>query len=538
MFLALVICFLVIFPCGCSDSDSNNSDPAVDPATPVPDPYVASGFPQVVVVSGTNYEMGVQYGEQSADAIYHNVTLFKSSLYTAFGSETVDKDMEAWDYYLRKYDPAYPAWIEGISDGCKNKGYNVSYMDLILLMVYPSELWARPNNYPEEFESQYLHTSSSTESPEEYYHSCNSFAATGPATPDGKTIHALDQMAGTDMMNNVILIAFPTDGYGFVGQSFAGRVNANAAMNSNGFAWTMTAIMADESVFGLTEVYFHYLAQYASSTADAVDYIQNTPRGGVSGGFILSDPNKVEVFETSKDVFARRTPNEAGFVVQTNNLVDPSLLEYNPFWLQFMGTYERYNTVYQFLDEAAPGSVDFEFAKSMFASSDWYDAAEGEWHYNEPGSNFISNDHTSICSSIFFPSDLVAYLSTGTPSGNGLPAQATGEYVRVQLASTPKEVTAQANSDALDYYWEAAELYEHELNAMPAYLTTVVIKDIEDKLDEAMTAYSIGIDRAAFADFETDAKQRAALWGEAMTSFAKAQLYSQMAKSTLLKLSK
>ena len=33
-----------------------------------PEPYVSTGFPRVVVVSGSNYDMGVQYGEQAAAA--------------------------------------------------------------------------------------------------------------------------------------------------------------------------------------------------------------------------------------------------------------------------------------------------------------------------------------------------------------------------------------------------------------------------------------------------------------------------------------
>ena len=62
----------------------------------VPQAYVTTGFPQVVVVSGTNFDMGAQYGEQATAAIVHNVALFKSRLNDKFGSEKVKKDMEAW----------------------------------------------------------------------------------------------------------------------------------------------------------------------------------------------------------------------------------------------------------------------------------------------------------------------------------------------------------------------------------------------------------------------------------------------------------
>jgi hypothetical protein len=537
MFMISVLgIFLVLgLVAGCgNDSNSSSNDPAEETATP--DAYIPSGFPQVVVVSGTNYQMGVQYGKQTAPAIYHNLMIFKSKLYTALGSETVTEDMQVWDYYLMQYDPTLKDWLDGIRQGCHEMGFDVSYSDLILLMVYPTELWSRPGEYPPEWGtgSRTANVSKAAESSDTYYHSCNTFAANGAATSDGKPMHAITQMAGTEMMDNIILIAFPNDGYSFISQTYAGRVNANSAMNSNGFSWTMTAILSDEPVWGLTEVYFHYLAQLAGSPADAVEYLQNTPRGGVAGGFILSNASGIEVFETYADVYSQRTPSENGFVVQTNHLVDPELEAYNPFWLEFIGTYERYDTVFQFLTEAPAGSVDFEFAKSVLSSSDWYDADAAEWHYNEPGTAFISNDHTSICQSIFFPADLIAYLQTGTPSGNGIPAYATGEYVKMKLATDPKTVTTQADDDALSYYWEAADLFEHELNDAPAYLTTDVIADVQEKLDEAMTAYSYGIDRAAYADFETDADQSVVLWGSALTYFAKAQLYSQMAKTALI----
>ena len=39
-----------------------------------------------------------------------------------------------------KHDPAHKDWLQGIVEGCKNKGYEVDYLDLVMLMVYPTEL--------------------------------------------------------------------------------------------------------------------------------------------------------------------------------------------------------------------------------------------------------------------------------------------------------------------------------------------------------------------------------------------------------------
>jgi hypothetical protein len=55
-------------------------------------------------------------------------------------------------------------------------------------------------------------------------------------TPDGKPIHGITSMAATEAMDNIILLAFPEHGAGFVSQTYAGRVSSNFGMNSNGFA--------------------------------------------------------------------------------------------------------------------------------------------------------------------------------------------------------------------------------------------------------------------------------------------------------------
>jgi hypothetical protein len=515
--------------------------PTAGAAVYTPQPYLSTGFPQVVVVSGTNHEMGVQYGEQTGAAIAHNVALFKSRLYDAHGVDKITKDMQVWNYYLTKYDPTYKDWLQGIIEGCKRKGYTVSYLDLVMLMVYPTEFWARPKApYPAETRIASVEASPTAASTGAF-HSCNTFAATGAMTPDGKPIHGITSMAATEAMDNIILLAFPKDGASFVSQTYAGRVNSNYGMNSKGFAWTMTAIMSDTPAWGIPpEVYFHYLAQMVSSPAEALEFLKSTPKGGVTGGFILTDASgNISVYEGTADHFHLRKSGDRGepgqFVVQTNHLVDPSLVTYNPPWLPVLGTYARYDTVFQFLKEAAPGSVNFTFGKNLFASDDWYEAGKAAWHRNEPGKREVSNSHTSVSQSIFFPADLTAYLQTGTPSGRGIPAYATGEYVKIRLATDPKAVTYKADSDTLALYWDATDSFEHDLNAKAAYLTTPVVNDIRGKLDQAFAAYSLGMDRSSFANLATDSKKRISLWAEAMTYYAKAQLYAQMAKTALLK---
>ena len=107
--------------------------------------------------------------------------------------------------------------------------------------------------------------------------------------------------------------------------------------------------------------------------------------------------------------------------------------------------------------------------------------------------------------------------------------------MKIKLATDPKKVAYQADTDAIALYWDAVDSFEHDLNAKAAYLTTPVVNDIRGKLDQAFAAYSFGMDRASFANLSTDAKKGINLWAEALTYYAKAQLYAQMAKTALLK---
>ena len=111
-------------------------------------------------------------------------------------------------------------------------------------------------------------------------------------------------------------------------------------------------------------------------------------------------------------------------------------------------------------------------------------------HFSKPGN--------------FFPADLIAYLQTGTTGGRGLPAFATGEYVKIKLASDPKKVTNQADSDTLALYWGPCDSFERDINAKAAYLSVTIANDVKGTLDQAFAAYSLGTDRASFANLATD----------------------------------
>jgi len=567
--LALVIMFVVLCAVGSAITYRNVTNATHNAITHnpssnryrsgllnVPEIHAPSGMPLVIVVSGSNYEMGYQYGLQAAPVIYQNLVLFKSRLLQAYGEETVIKDMRVWAYYLEKYDPGLKDWLEGIRDGCRERGFDVNYLDLVALTCYPAEMWCRPSvPYPPETGVMGAASTSLSQSlTREMPLHCTAFAATGSATKDGKPIVAITKMVPTEVMQTLILIAFPDEGYSFIANPYAGAVVQNSGMNSAGFAWVLTAILGPPIWGVVTEVYFHYLTQYCGSPDEAIEYLISTPRAGVTGTFVMSASNgSICVFESNSQVFAIRKPGDAGedapFLVQTNHFIHPELRKHNVLvpGIVWQDSLYRYATAWKYVSEAARrGAIDFEFAKKMFMSDDyfepkdWYNPeAGGQWRYNVPGSpNVLNNFPASVAQSIFFPLDRIAYFQVGTPSGIGLPAGATGEYVKFQLTNDIVTLVSKADEITFGLYSEARNLFQAELNRKAPYLTDSVIQSIKEMLDKAMLEYEHGMIKAAHAylamrNLGSKAPDVLALWSEVLTHYAHAQLYAQMVTTRL-----
>lgn len=495
------------------------------PEEETPSAFAMTGTVPVIVVSGSNYDMGVQYGRQTAARTAHNVAVVKSMLLQWFGEQQLMKDMEVWAYYFEQYTPGIAEWLRGITEGCQIEGFDLSYLDIILLNAFDAEAWT----YPE------------VPYPEETGVSCTSFAASGSATKDGKPIVAVSKMLPRENMEEVILIAFTTDGYSFISNPPSGSVAHNSGVNSNGFAWILTATPQVECAWGIPPVaFFSYLTQFIGSPGEAEEWLASVPRAGATGNFILSDADGyISVFESNAQHFAIRHPGDLGenqFVINTNHFVIEEMKPYSlPWWPD---SPYRYATTWEYVSAAAAkGGIDANFTKEMFKSDDWYDPDAKQWHYNDPGSSNCLNNPGVISTSILCPADLTHYIQVGTPSGLGIPAYATGEYVKLELAGSPAEVAAEAGNEAYSLYWAARNSYVKAKNDKAPYLSYAVCASIEEKLDEAILEWQLGLNRAGFATLCQDEAEQLRLWGEALTHYCNAQLYAQMVSSALLELS-
>jgi hypothetical protein len=530
---------------------------------------------QVVVVSGSNYEMGVQYAEQAAELIVANRDVTWQLLDTQvtaypggppLGREVILKDIQVWTYYLEKYDPALKDWLRGISKGCKNKGFEVSYVDLVAIMVLPQEVWARPQMpYPAEtnvtafVSSKGSRLSARGRTSTQAVSSCTAFAATGSATQGGVPMVSLTLGFLSDIKHYVILVAFPTDGERFVNLTVAGKVTNNTGMNSK-YAWVMTAavthpFLACASSWGVpSEVYHHYLQQYCKSPADAVKYVDETPRGGVTGIFLFADRSgDVFAYEVGSCDTAMRKPGDLGetdFVATTNNYNSSAMAPYAIPADWFPDTYIRYDTIFEELSSAPSGTIGVDFAKAAWFSNDWYDAETKTWHTvpvpNDPSDDNTCNVPGNNCEGgesqvIQFPAQKTAYLQSGGPQGTTIQyywpddPKPTGEYTKWQLRHSIDEVASAASDDALEMLETALNSFKYKARSLDPQ-TRNSLKRLLMQAREAWREGRIAeksAERAAFGHNRHHKGAQMALWGAAYTSYATAQLYSQMVTTKL-----
>ncbi len=553
--------------------------------------YQAAPPIQVVVVSGSNYEMGVQYGEQAAYLIAANRNATWNLLDTEvtaypggppLGHEVILKDIQVWTYYLEKYDPELKDWLLGISDGCRNKGLEVSYLDLVAMMVLPQEMWARPaGEYPEETGVKAIMAiKGDTHLPKgrtdtRAMASCTAFAATGDATTDGEPMISLTLGFITEIKQYVILFAYPDDGETFVALTMAGKVTNNTGMNSN-FSWVMTAAVTHPetdcaSSWGVTsEVYHHYLQQYCKSPEEAMAFLDSTPSGGVTGIFLFADKfGHTFAYEVGACASATRYPGdlgETGFVATTNNYNSDEMTPYAIPMDWFADTYIRYATITKKLADAQSGTIGLDFAKACWLSNQWWDETIDDWQTvpvpNDPNDPDTCNVPGNNCEGgesqvIQFPAQKIAYLEPGGPHGTSIEyywpdnPKPTGEYTKWQLGDSIDETARSASDDTLEMLYNATD----ELRHQSRFLDRKDKKELRRLLAKAWKAWrsaerivhghqwkkgawrAYGRHAASGDPDRCQKPMKTARWGSAYTDYATAQLYSQMVTTQLDRLS-
>lgn len=392
-------CLLLLVLTVLAASPAHSQDYQPDPAS-VQRYGPAYRFPQagwiVLHIEGEPYERGYQHGRLLAPEIAGYMRCFAATL----GSRA---PTEAWQHartltnalFVRRFDKEYLEEMKGIADGATEAGARfdnrpIDLIDIVALNVWPeietldSALEATPIG----LEGKKFPHQQPRAKPAPRPEHCSAFAATGPATADGKIVFGHITMFSLYAANfyNVWIDVKPAKGHRFVMCAYPAAMQSGMDyyINEAGLLLAETTIGQTRfDITGKTEASrVRQAIQYASTIDQAVDILKKDNNGLYTNEWLLGDinTNEIALFElgTHKSKLHRSSKKEwiggtDGFYWGCNNTKDLELrletvasVEGRPANVVFRPS-ER-DITWQKLYQQHKGKIDAHFGKLAFTT--------------------------------------------------------------------------------------------------------------------------------------------------------------------------
>lgn len=513
-------------------STSGRPAPAVPAADFRPDPpaVVRQGpgyrYPQagwiVLHIEGAPYERGYQHGKLLAGEIADYVRMLAKSRGPKAPEDSWKQTRQLVNaLFLRRYDGEQLQEMKGIADGAADAGakFDERRLDLVDIVAVNSDLEI-------EFLDSALDATatglegikfpqgppSRTVAPRQDH--CSAFAATGPATADGKIVFGhITMFSLLNVTNlNVWLDVQPADGHRVLCQTFPGGIWSGLDYYLNDAGLLMAETTLDQTRFNIDGTSVAARARRAMQYADTIDkavaILLDSNNGLYTNEWLLGDikTNEIAMLElgTHKSKLWRSSRDEwpggtKGFYWGCNNTKDlevrketvpslagkPANLVFHPAdrdlaWQRLFGKYKTKITAdfgfeaFTTAPLAAFPSCDAKFTTTALAKElkSWalfgpplgrtWEPTVAERRKYDDIQSLVSNDWT---------------LLHAKP-----PAEASAEAtLAIDLDAFPKE------DDAEELYFE-----DHELAALPAAWRGTLLPESDADIWLA----------AAFADYE------------------------------------
>ncbi len=348
----------------------------------------------VLVVSGSDYEMGYQWYQQIVQ-IYGTIPL-EERAHRNFNKEELEA-LKATQWYIRKYTPEMLDLVKGMVDGAKAGGVELSYEEVLAKWAGHAYIVAPANHaakVPAESRAEKLPCCDKE-------NDCTGFAAWGTATKDGKLICGGSGDHELMLLDNEIhdfeycLVVLPKSGNNFVLSTSTGCCwhpgmnNKGVAMFHHGATGYCGRYKSDKEAdygYGVPNVMITmHTLRFANTASEAQEMILSLPSGdGRIGGAWADVGGNAFVIENRDNPRSIRKPGDNGekdFIYATNNLfakelgscykASPGLpVEFIPHagWLGTSASREsipRNLEIWNLLHNYH-GKVDLEFAKMMW----------------------------------------------------------------------------------------------------------------------------------------------------------------------------
>jgi Phospholipase B len=276
--------------------------------------YPASGW-IYLHIEGQPYERGYQHGHLMAREIPEYLERCAASL----GST------DRWDEYrttanalfLRGFDREILEEMRGIADGASDAGARwqkrrIDLLDIVVAntTIEMGELSSAVSTMPTGLEGLNLeappYAGGKRNSALDH---CSAFAATGPATRDGKMVigHVTWWPLTLAEQTNVLLDIKPASGHRMLIQSYPGGIESGTDWYQNDAGIVLTETTIDQTPFNPrgTPVAFRarQAIQYSSSIDDVVRYLSTQNNGLYTNEWIMGDAktNEIAIYDLGTD---------------------------------------------------------------------------------------------------------------------------------------------------------------------------------------------------------------------------------------------
>lgn len=421
----------------------------------------------VVILQGSNYDMGYQYYQQIGRMVGK---WFLETCKRELSSEEIE-NLYKNETYLKEYTPQLIDYFKGMAKGATDAGVSLSYEEVLAKFI-------GTRTYSDEDSS-----------------ACSAFSAWGNATIKKDLIAANSMDGGFGYI--VTIVAFPDEGNRWISPARIGSLaGGHPGINNKGLFIGASGGHGvrpeDKGGYGIPRsCHYTSLLQYADSAKEAKDTFlswEHVRAGGGGASYHFSDvTGDAYVVEWTRALKSVRKPGDFGeedFIYSTNNFFNDEMIpacKKNKF-MEHAGRFtgstsavarnmELWNMLHNY-----HGEINLDFVKMMwrfpgeglpcfFGGS----SPEGEVQESVLSYGRIANLDNAYLA-IAVPDNGgkgVAYISTGPaanvayPLGGDRHYQIANTYTfyKLHLASSPAAVTNAAKQDAVCQTYQKGEAY-------------------------------------------------------------------------------
>lgn len=504
-------------------------------------PVLPPGITPVVIVSGSDYEMGYQYGQQVGQYIEIKKDEVWASRLKTRNYDEVLLALKGVQYYVEKYHPELIEQMKGIADGATAHGYKVSYIDVLIINASMPRL--DYFNYPADAEKEEL-------PPEK---KCSVFSAWGTAITDGSLI-GCDSVDAYPIGYNVMVIAFPEKGNNWMGGMEAGTLSQHFCMNNKGLFLGNSggggSSRKEDTDYGTNWQFMHqYLMRFANNAIEAKDMTmswQITESENFHFADVYGNAFVVEATAALKSVRKPGDFGEVDFLFSTNNYLNEAMKPTKE-GQTFMGEHGGYGTyssprnmmLWDMLHNYH-GKIDLEFAKMMWRfPGNLSNPPEGGWDavICRPTNNRVTvstpdngdKGFTYLCTG---PVGRVLHSSTDSTGKVMRPTyelvDGTHTFYKVVLAASPAAVVEEALKTA---QYDIATAYKE---FMQIKVTDPGFAFLNDLFSLTNAEYCEGRNFYTQALLANKGNERMLLFAKAATALTRSQAHAQQLYEALV----